>query len=195
MSGEEFPPGQWLDINHPALRRRLLALARRHLRGYEHLAEDVLQRSVLKWLTIPLDRAGVARIERVVTTEALSIIRSEQRLHRRNQRVFDDPTLSTSGRRPSTPADDLVILRHRLVELCRIHRHQLTPFDFEVFELLTAGYSVAEISRRSGIPRHIVKRSVNKWRLLLRSSGLGPPPPTREPEPGEGEPCGCPTET
>lgn len=175
MAGDDLVPGQWLGLDL-ALRRRLASLARRHLNGFDHLVEDVVSRSVVKWRNISPDKAGVARIERVIATEAKSVLRSEQRARARDTRAYHDPTLAAAGRAPAGPSEDLIELRLALAEICRQRGQSLTSFDFEVFEHLVAGASIADVVRSLGVPRHTVKRSVQRWRTLLSANDLGPVP-------------------
>ncbi len=183
MAGDdELVPGQWLGFDQ-TLRRRLASMARRHLNGFDHLIDDVVSRSVVKWRHISPDKAGLARIERVIASEAKSVLRSEQRARARDTRAYHDPTLPASGHPSVGPAEELVELRLALAEICRRHGQSLTSFDVEVFEHLVAGASIADVVRSLDVPRHTVKRSVQRWRALLSANELGsmndqPNPPT-----------------
>jgi len=175
MSGDDLVPGQWLGLDQK-LRRRLASLARRHLNGFDHLVDDVVSRSVVKWRNISPDKAGVARIERVIASEAKSVLRSEHRARARDTRAYHDPTRAATGRPPTGPTEDLIELRLALAEICRRQGQSLTSFDLEVFEHLVAGASIADVVRSLDVPRHAVKRSVQRWRTLLTANDLGPVP-------------------
>lgn len=168
-------PGEWPRIDDPEVRRRLLGLARRHLGSFGYLAEDVLMLSAIKWQRASPDKAGVARIERVIASVAADLVRSELRAQGRTAKVAADPTLNGSAN-ASVPARaaELAALRVILADVCRRLKRQPTSFDLEVIELLFAGHPVVEVARMIRVPRHAVRRSVRRWRTILAAAGLGP---------------------
>jgi tetrahydromethanopterin S-methyltransferase subunit A len=91
MTRKEYTPEEWPDVRGDY--QRLVGLARRRLVGFEHHAEDVVTRAVMKWATIPAAKKPVARIEQVIKTEAYSVIRSERRLKEREGKVARNPFL------------------------------------------------------------------------------------------------------
>ena len=165
MARKEYTPEQWPDVRGDY--ERLVALARRRLIGFEHHAEDVVSRAVIKWATsIPVEKKPVARIEQVVKTEALSWVRSEQRRRDRERKVAHDPTLR-SGQADAVDEIDRRLLRREIAQLCRRERRTLTPCDVEILELLFAGYSLSAIVRHTGLTRHEVKKARAMWRDIL----------------------------
>ncbi len=171
MAGKDPVPGAWLDISAPGLYPRLVKLARRHLVGYEHFAEDVVSRALMKWTTISADKAAVARLEQVIKSEAHSMRRSEERLKNREARAGYDRSAMT----PVTYGHpELNLLRRALVETCRRERIPITSADIEVLELLYAGFTLAETTRLTGLARHDVKGSRRKWRLVLKLTKVDP---------------------
>jgi hypothetical protein len=164
-------PGQWLDISDPGRYQRLVKLARRHLVGREHHAEDVVSRALIKWTTISADRASVARIEQVIKSEAHSLRRSEDRLANRENRVGSDRSLARST---DYGNPDLALLRVALADTCRREHISMTAADIEVLELLFAGLSVEGTARIMDLARHQVKSSRTKWRLVVRLTRSDP---------------------
>jgi hypothetical protein len=164
MARKEYTPEEWPDVRGDY--ERLVALARRRLVGFEHHAEDVVTRALMKWAKIPAHKKPVARIEQVIKTEAYSLIRSEQRLHDREQKVARDPTLR-SGNAGTADEIDRRLLRRAIVQECKNHQVTVTASDVEVLELLFAGYSLSAIVNHSGLSRHEVKKSRAKWRTIL----------------------------
>ena len=69
MTRDSFRPGEWPRLTAKDY-RDLVRLAERRLVGYEHLAEDVVSRTLIKWASISTEKRGVARIEQVIKTEA-----------------------------------------------------------------------------------------------------------------------------
>jgi DNA-binding CsgD family transcriptional regulator len=163
-------PGEWLDISAPGTYRRLLELARRRLGGCEHHADDVVSRALAKWVTIPSRKRGVARIERVIMSEAYSLLRSESRLAERERRAALDRSLDTA-RAAASHELELVVLRRAMAQALQRQRLQITANDLEVLDYLWAGSSVAEIARSLGCSRHHVIQSREKWRRVVRIAG------------------------
>jgi hypothetical protein len=164
MTRKEYTPEEWPDVRGDY--DRLVGLARRRLIGFEHHAEDVVSRAVMKWVTIPADKRSVARIEQVIKTEALSWLRSEQRRRDRERKVAHDPTLR-SGHADMVDEIDRRMLRREIVQVCKREHRTLSPCDVEILELLFAGYSLSAIVRHTGLSRHEVKKARAKWREIL----------------------------
>lgn len=173
MVGREHPPGEWLDLSEPGEYQRLLRLARRRLVGHEHHAEDVVSRAVVKWRSIPAHMLGVARIEQVIKSEAYSVLRSEQRWRARDTRFVGDPSLHPSWASGATD-HELSILRRTLAETCKQHRISITDLDVEVLELLFAGLAISAVVRVTGMPRHRIRQSRDKWKRVLTKADIGP---------------------
>lgn len=163
MTRKEYTPEEWPDVRGDY--DRLVTLARRRLIGFEHHAEDVVTRALMKWARVPAHKKPVARIEQVIKTEAYSLLRSEQRLRDRERKVAYDPTLRSSA--DTVDEIDRCLLRKAIVQVCRREGLSLTPCDVEILELLFAGYSLSAIVRHTGLTRHEVKKSRAKWRDIL----------------------------
>lgn len=166
MPGWEFVPGEWPKISRREY-ERLRLLASRRLRGHEHLADDVVSRSLLKWTQIPLRKRAVARIEQVIKTECWSVLRSELRARERDTRAAVDPTVGPDRAARHESDVDLQLLRQAVTETCCRERIPLTALDVEVFELLCAGFTLAEAGRALGATRHDVRRSQSTWRRVI----------------------------
>jgi len=161
-------PGQFPDITQREEYQRLVALARRRLVGFEHHAEDVVSLAMMKWARISADRAGIARLEQVIKSEAYSMIRSERRAKERDTRAYVDRSSPIGGAtRPHTD-QDMVLLRRALAETIASSGMVIRAQDLEVLELLMAGLSISDIVRRTGISRYQVKSSRETLRNLLR---------------------------
>ena len=168
MTWKDQIPGQFPDISKREEYQRLVALARRRLVGFEHHAEDVVSLAMMKWARISAERAGIARLEQVIKSEAYSMIRSERRAKERETRVFDDRSSPLGGStRPHTD-QDMVLLRRALAETIASSGLVVTVQDLEVLELLMAGLSISDVVRRTGISRYQVKRSRETLQILLR---------------------------
>ena len=142
-------------------------MARRRLVGFEQHAEDVVQRALIKWQGISRTKAGSARIEQVVKTEALSILRSTHRTMARDTRVVTDPS-SNIGRSHSEQRErEQVELTRALIETCKNERITVRRPDVEVLELLLAGYRTAEIVRSTALSRHTVRTSKRLWQRVV----------------------------
>jgi hypothetical protein len=163
-------PGKFPDISKRAEYARLVALAKRRLVGLEHHAEDVVSLALIKWSRISSERRGVARIEQVIKTEAYSLIRSERRARDRDTRAHADRSLNATGSVRPHNDHDAVLLRRSLVETSLREGVVLRSVDLEVLELVLAGFSPAEIVRRTDLTRHQVRRSRRTWQDLLRRS-------------------------
>jgi DNA-directed RNA polymerase specialized sigma24 family protein len=163
MHGQSAP-GQWPTslLGHGDY-RRLVALASRKLVGYGYLAEDAVSRALVRWSQLPATTQR-ARIETIVRSEALSLLRSEKRREHRESRVCRDPS-SPVGR--AAHGDDGYLLRQVIVAHCRQKAIELSAADLEVFELLCAGATLAELTRELGMPRHRIKAIRDKWRSIL----------------------------
>lgn len=157
-------PGQWPHFG-PAEYRRLIRLAKRKLAGNDHLAEDVVQRAVIKWTTISADNER-ARIEQVVKTEATSALRSELRARERDTRATCDRSFSKDASQSSQAERDLRLLRLALAQAAAREGIPLTSADAEVLELLFAGSTITETVRLTGLPRSLVRRSRSTWRRI-----------------------------
>ncbi|MEM7340122.1 MAG: hypothetical protein AAF467_15810 [Actinomycetota bacterium] len=161
-------PGEWPTWLYGSEYDRLLALARRRLIGYEHLAEDVLSRAVIKWTSVPADRRGIARIEQIIKSEAHSVRRSENRARVRDTRSVTDAAF-VARRDLEDQADlDLARLRLDLAVLCKQHNVVPTTVDVEVLEFLFAGCSLAETARILEMPRYDIRRCRDRWKRLIR---------------------------
>ena len=183
MTEQERKPGQWPDISEPGVYKRLVGLAKRRLVGYESHAEDVVSRVLIKWSTIPHEKASVARIEQVVKTEAFSFLRSETRAKERDTRVARDPT-SAIGRSSihGQTGHELGLLRAALAETCKREKIPISTTDIEVIELLFAGHNLSSIARSMGISIYEVKKSRERWRVvcsLTEGDSLSDRPPPR----------------
>jgi hypothetical protein len=161
---DQSAPGQWPTslMSHNEY-RRLVALASRKLVGYGHLAEDAVSRAFVRWSQLPATTSR-ARIEVVVRSEALSLLRSEKRREQRESRVCGDPSSPLSR---AAHHDDGHLLRRVIVVQCRREAIELSAVELEVFELLCAGATIAELTRDLGLPRHRVKAIRDKWRRIL----------------------------
>lgn len=152
-------------MSAPSVRRRLVGLARSKLGSYGSHAEDVVSRVLIKWTFIPAEKASVARIEQVVKSEALSLLRSESRLKHREARVASDPTTPTrrSVSHSAEHEHEFIALRIALATTCKREHIGITPTDIEVLELLLAGHTLASTARAMGITSYEVKRSRARW--------------------------------
>lgn len=168
MKRSECIPGVWPEISEQDEYERLVRLARRRLVGYEHHAEDVVSRALIKWASIPSHKRSVARIEQVLKTEAYSLLRAEHRARERDTRVASDPSLRSKVATQTQGDVDYRLLRQALAEACRQERVRLSTIDVQVIEMVFAGFNLAEIERSLGVPRHEVRRSRNKWRRLAQ---------------------------
>ena len=167
MTGNGFTPGDWPRISERE-RERLVALARRRLGGYEHLADDAVSRTLMKWIRIPAHKKSVARIEQVLKTECWSILRSERRTRERETRAATDPSLTSRGEHHVEREMEFRLLRRALAETCERERIRLTVLDVEVFELICCGFNLAEIARSLDAPRHEVRRAQMTWRQVIK---------------------------
>lgn len=160
-------PGEWVALSARQY-QRLVHLARRRLVGYELHAEDVVSRALIRWQSLPKDHPS-ARIETLIRSEAFSLLRSEHRRSEREQRAAID-----RAREPRAQAPDLgdptaaVLLRTALAQISARIGIDLGTTDIEIFELLLAGHSIADASRVTGLPRHVIKRSRIRWQAVLR---------------------------
>jgi hypothetical protein len=167
MYDEHYVPGEWPDISIPGTYRRLVQLARKRLHGSEHHADDVVSRALIKWIGIPADKAGTARIEQVIRSEAYSLLRSESRLHERERRAADDrlPAITDVG-------DDedlgLVMLRRAMNGALARHDIQIATDDLAILDLLWAGETVAGVAAQLGLSRYAVRQSRERWRRVVR---------------------------
>lgn len=159
-------PGTWLDVDEASY-QRLVRLARRRLVGYEHLAEDVVSRAAIKWSRLPVESQGRARIETVIRSEAYSMVRAEARLRRREARAASDRALGVAGDGSDL---DMTTVRLAVVDAGPGGSTGLSALDVEVFELLVAGYTVADVERLLGVPRHRVKRSRERLRVVVSAA-------------------------
>ncbi|MFV0524090.1 MAG: hypothetical protein ACK5RL_06290 [Acidimicrobiales bacterium] len=166
MADQEVPIPDWSNGRFD--RRHLLRLARRRLVGWEHHAEDVVNRAIVKFEQLPAEQRPRARIEQIVKTEAYSLLRSEQRRRDRETGYVTDPSLPVAGRRQATTAFDVVVLRQAIAATCREEEMEVSVVDIEVFELLMAGYSLAEIGRMGAFSRHEIVTSRDNWRRIVR---------------------------
>jgi hypothetical protein len=173
MAQRSDEPNSWPDVAGRGVYARLVALARRRLVGYEHLAEDVVSRSMVRWTAISPDRLAVARIEQVIKSEAYSVLRSEKRARNREARVSGDPANPVLGTASRPGAEELVELRVAIAETCRRENIGIAEHDVEVLELLFAGHTMSEVVRLTGLARHTVKQSRRTWQQVLRLTGTG----------------------
>lgn len=161
---DQSAPGQWpISLVGHSEYRRLVALASRKLVGYGHLAEDAVSRAFVRWSQMPATTSR-ARIEVVVRSEALSLLRSEKRREQRERRVCGDPSSPLSH---VVHHDDAYLLRRVIVAHCRREAVALSAVELEVFELLCGGASIAELTVELGLPRHRIKAIRDKWRRIL----------------------------
>lgn len=73
------------------------------------------------------------------------------------------------GNRMSDPVDRLID-KELIAEINSFISNNLTPFEKEVFDLYTNGYSYADISDRLGISRKSVDNAVYRIRSKIKSS-------------------------
>ena len=167
MNDSQTPPGQWHEFDRNEY-KRLLSLARYRLgQNYHHLADDVVMRTLIKWRQLSPESKARARIEQVIKTEALSVIRSERRLKAREIRAGEDRALAPS-QRPSDSTDrNSAELRVLIAHACKKHRIQLTALELEIYEFLNAGLSLSEIERQLHLRRHKVRQIKERWQLVL----------------------------
>lgn len=165
MSGNGRP-GEWPRYR-PDEYQRLVRLAKRRLAGNDHLAEDVVQRAVIKWTAIPSDNHR-ARIEQVIKTEAASALRSELRARERDTRVAVDPTRLEGHGAGDDSERDLRLLRVAFAQAAARESIPLTADDVEILELLFGGSTITETTRLTGLPRSTVRRSRSTWRRIAR---------------------------
>ncbi len=159
---------QWLPIERPGDYDRLLRLARRRLIGFEHFADDVVSRALIKWSGLPDDQRRNGFIEQVIKTEAYSMLRSEDRRANRQHRSAEDPAI---GRRPQAEVEAdrrQVELRMAVAQTCRRLDVRLGPLDLEVFELILAGMNLADVERSLGVSRYQIRKSRKLWQRILK---------------------------
>ena len=161
MSNNEPRPGTWIGLTTGPAYRRLVAIARLRLVGREHLAEDAVSRAMVRWAQLPAAQHASARLETVVRSEAASLLRSEDRLHRREHRAGYDRALAAA---PVDPTVELQLLRLALAQQAEGTGCQLSSLDREAFELLLAGCSLADVVQLTGVMRHQVRRSRDRLR-------------------------------
>ncbi len=145
-------------------RLRLEALSRRRMRTVcEHEAPDVVNRALIKWLSIPDHKLDVARIEQVVKSESDSAVRSTQRRLTRDHRSTTDRHLTAAVR--STEGFGLLLLA--LLQTADAIGVEPTEFDLRVLLLLFAGYSMSAIEEL--VPektRHDIRKSRGTWQEI-----------------------------
>lgn len=165
--------GEWPRLG-PEEYRRLVRLAKRRLAGNDHLAEDVVQRAMIKWTTIPVDHPQ-ARIEQVVKSEATSVLRSELRARERDTRATLDPSLAPSRGAQNPSQRDLHELRIALAQTAVSKSIPITSDDLEVLELLFAGWPMTDTVRLTGLSRSRVRRSKSTWKRIAAALVAEPP--------------------
>lgn len=168
MSDEyEYQPGRWPDLSVPRRYEHLVALARRRLVGHEHHAEDAVSRALIRWAQLSPDLSPVARLERVIASEANSILRSESRLRCREERSARDRALPSRTSGDAGEVDRILI---SIVIGQSLAGSKSTEADAEVriLDNLHAGLSVADICRRHNYSRYYVNQIRRRWRVLLR---------------------------
>ncbi len=165
MTGAFPNPGEWPDVTEGTY-ERLVKLARLRLVGFERHAEDVVANAFIKWRGIPPEKASTARIEQVVKTEAMSLLRSERRLRQREQAVTTDRSSEHSAWTRSL--NEMQELRHALVDTCTKNNIELTRFEVEFLDLTMAGFDHYAIVRHTGVTRYEVRKARDKWRRVIK---------------------------
>ncbi len=159
-------PGEWMALSDQQY-ERLVRLARRRLVGWELHAEDVVSRALLRWQAMPRDLPR-ARIETLIRSEAYSVLRSEKRRSEREHRASNDRATAFNHLAHQLVAGDaLPTIKLDIARACRQSGIPISALDLEVLELLFAGYTVADATRAMALPRHVVKRSRERWRQIL----------------------------
>lgn len=165
---QEPRPGHWPDISGPYY-RYLLGVARRWLVGHEHEAEDVVDRAIERWRRVNPDHPS-ARLEMLIRSEALSLLRSDDRRRRREQRAAGARSIASTS--DLTQESSLDLLRWELARTCQRDGIEMSATDIEVLELLLAGHTLAETARMMGVERHVVKRSRRRWQPVVEKTSL-----------------------
>ena len=176
MEWMEPRPGQWPKVSRAEYERyRRLAMWRLRGSGAEHLVDDVVSRAMIRWAALPEDTVSSARIEQVIKSEVYSALRSEKRLKGREQRAATDRSAKRSTASPQATDHDMMLIRYSIVQTCNRCHLGLSTKEIEVFELLVAGLSLAEISRLTHLKRHQLRKIRGVWRRILTEVLADPP--------------------
>ncbi len=167
MKTETLIPGRWPELSRSGY-SYLVRLAEIRLVGYESGAEDVVANSLVKWQSIDAAKAGVARIEQVIKTEAASWRRGEERRRARERRSAQDPTIGFAVQ-SSTPLElEAVLVGETLNTTLERENVPVSEKDLQALEMLYDGHWMSSVSAELCTSRHSIRRSRQVWSLVWR---------------------------
>jgi len=150
----------WRDPWQDGSYQRLVNLARSRLGGITHLAEDAVQEALISWHRSDAANNPRARIETIVISRSHDLRRQLDRSHKREANAMIDGHSATPDADQALETSALRLAAHQNYEATWGGADDL---DYEVLELLLAGFNQLDIGRRLNLTRSMVRSSVKRW--------------------------------